>query len=111
LEEFSYLKGHPTLLPIHNGQSPVEAQQNLSLALRDELKTGIKYHIMLTLTEKTAGVVLVHFHIGLRNSEPKPLSSAHRLPLRRARIQVTEALCIGGISAMQPTLGLRGESI
>jgi hypothetical protein len=23
LEEFSYLKGHPTLLPIQNGQSPV----------------------------------------------------------------------------------------
>jgi uncharacterized protein len=27
LEEFSYLKGHPTLLPIQNGQSPVEETQ------------------------------------------------------------------------------------
>jgi hypothetical protein len=32
LEEFSYLKGHPTLLPIQNGQSPVRVAVWILLA-------------------------------------------------------------------------------
>jgi outer membrane protein len=43
----------------------LEAQKNLSLAQRDELKTVIEYNKMLTLWEKTIGVVLERFHIEL----------------------------------------------
>jgi outer membrane protein TolC len=43
----------------------LEAQKNLSLAQRDELKTVIEYNKMLTLWEKTIGVGLERFHIEL----------------------------------------------
>ena len=43
----------------------LEAQKNLSLAKRDELKTVIEYNKMLSLWEKTIGVVLERFHIEL----------------------------------------------
>jgi outer membrane protein TolC len=43
----------------------IEAQKNLSLAQRDELKTIIEYNKMLILWEKTIGVVLERFHIEL----------------------------------------------
>jgi outer membrane protein len=43
----------------------LEAQKNLSLAQRDELKTVIEYNKMLTAWEKTTGVVLERFHIEL----------------------------------------------
>jgi len=43
----------------------LEAQKNFSLAQRDELKTVIEYNKMLTLWEKTTGVVLERFHIEL----------------------------------------------
>jgi outer membrane protein len=43
----------------------LEAQKNLSVAQRDELKTVIEYNKMLTLWDKTTGVVLERFHIEL----------------------------------------------
>ena len=43
----------------------LEAQKNLSMAQRDELKTVIEYNKMLILWEKTTGVALERFHIEL----------------------------------------------
>jgi cytochrome c2 len=36
LEEFSYLKGHPTLLPMQNGQSPVPDTRMNFVGLRSK---------------------------------------------------------------------------
>jgi hypothetical protein len=90
---------------------PLEARKNLSLAQRDELKNVIEYNKMLTLWEKTTGVVLERFHSELQNIDLKSLSSAHLLSLRRARIQATEAPYTGGMSAMLPALVLRCVSV
>jgi outer membrane protein TolC len=43
----------------------IEAQKNLSLAQRDELKTITEYNKMLILWEKTTGTALERFHIDL----------------------------------------------
>jgi outer membrane protein TolC len=43
----------------------LEAEKNLSLAQRDELKTIIEYNKLLILWEKTTGGVLERFHIEL----------------------------------------------
>jgi outer membrane protein TolC len=43
----------------------LEAQKNLSLAQRDELKTIIEYNKGLVLWEKTTSTVLERFHIDL----------------------------------------------
>ena len=43
----------------------IEAQKNLSLAERDELKTITEYNKMLVLWEKTTGIALERFHIDL----------------------------------------------
>jgi outer membrane protein len=43
----------------------IEAQKNLSLAQRDELKTITEYTKMLILWEKTTGTALERFHIDL----------------------------------------------
>jgi outer membrane protein len=43
----------------------IEAQKNVSLAQRDELKTITEYNKMLVLWEKTTGTALERFHIDL----------------------------------------------
>jgi outer membrane protein len=43
----------------------IEAQKNVSLAQRDELKTITEYNKMLALWEKTTGTALERFHIDL----------------------------------------------
>jgi len=43
----------------------LEAQKNLSLAQRDELKTVIEYNKLLAVWEKTIGIALERFHIEL----------------------------------------------
>jgi outer membrane protein TolC len=43
----------------------LEAQKNLSLAQRDELKTVIEYNKLLAVWEKTTGIALERFHIDL----------------------------------------------
>jgi outer membrane protein TolC len=43
----------------------IEAQKNLSLAQRDELKTITEYNKMLILWEKATGIALERFHIDL----------------------------------------------
>jgi outer membrane protein TolC len=43
----------------------IEAQKNLNLAQRDELRAVIEYNKALILWEKTTGIVLERFHIEL----------------------------------------------
>jgi DDE superfamily endonuclease len=65
LEEFSYRKGHPTLLPIHNGQSPVK---NLLL-----INTGLT---ILFLSETYAGST---HDKRMADATPYPLPAGSRL--------------------------------